>query len=626
MLQAKRHLTHNERVRVSAQPTCAPDLPHAVRWGVSLDFLAGLRQTILYHWFPDQLDPRDWMHPEVSEEPLEDDGLWFDYIADTGDAGRAVVALGMLVQGDLHVRGPDVGSDVTADWPDGHVKLPWGRFLVVGGDTGYSVAMEKTIGLRLVAPWNWARHLRVSLPNPGEPNVGRHLYGIPGNHDWYDSLDGFNRLFRRLVGGPGGLEMREYKAVQEASYFAIRLTGGTEAARQWSLVGLDVPDIGREEPALDTRQSAFFSSVERTPKRIIMTPEPARRHDEDAPWYTSRGIDGYSVKKDAPDGTRVLVSGDVHHYARYHDAKNAPDDHIVQCGLGGTLAHPTHIHDPHVPEAERQLRQKMWPDPEASRKRYDWAVAPWSVRAGSLGAVLGLLLGLGPVGLGSWTAVGHLAFDLVLVALAATGSLWWLRRMQGKPPWLKALGPLALFVGAMLVAEYLVHPHNGARRLFLELLWHTLVLAFLVGFTLFAASGAQLKNGPRPLAMALVGLTIALVVVVVPAGVSAWVSQSCDFGVATMPVALAAASLAGLATVLLMLGLFIAVTVRLGGFPTEAGAWGRDQGQVAFVRFHIHPDGVLEGWVIGAQAPKGQSFQAGPELPKATLIDHFRVG
>jgi hypothetical protein len=32
------------------------------------------------------------------------------------------------------------------------------------------------------------------LPKDGKPRV---LLGIPGNHDWYDGLDGFQRLFRR---------------------------------------------------------------------------------------------------------------------------------------------------------------------------------------------------------------------------------------------------------------------------------------------------------------------------------------------------------------------------------------------------------------------------------------------
>ena len=66
--------------------------------------------------------------------------------------------------------------------------------LLFGGDTAYPVATAEEIFRRVVAPWNEVlREVRGEDDYPG-PRI---LLGIPGNHDWYDGLDGFGRFFRR---------------------------------------------------------------------------------------------------------------------------------------------------------------------------------------------------------------------------------------------------------------------------------------------------------------------------------------------------------------------------------------------------------------------------------------------
>jgi hypothetical protein len=130
---------------------------------------------------------------------------------------------------------------------------PRGDVLVFGGDTAYPVATAQEISNRVLVPFNEAFTAR----DDGRRRV---LLGVPGNHDWYDGLDGFARLFRRrpeddevderpsmvgipfrqlehvadwarelVMGGkmhkPDALVLAGYVPVQSASYFVLPLTG-----------------------------------------------------------------------------------------------------------------------------------------------------------------------------------------------------------------------------------------------------------------------------------------------------------------------------------------------------------------------------------------------------------------
>ena len=133
------------------------------------------------------------------------------------------------------------------------------------------MATAKEITNWLIVPWN---QVLQALPDDGRARV---LLGIPGNHDWYDGLDGFGRMFRRrergprqargeplsprmreqhaawarefLVGGtiekPGALVLAGYMPVQGASYFALTLAPRLELlAVDRQLTGVDSRQIG----------------------------------------------------------------------------------------------------------------------------------------------------------------------------------------------------------------------------------------------------------------------------------------------------------------------------------------------------------------------------------------------
>lgn len=152
---------------------------------------------------------------------------------------------------------------------DGFTPLPRGAFLFVGGDTSYHVADFGGLGLRFQKVFEWAfQDLEEVL---GEAEADRRykkeenrrpIFGVPGNHDYYDMVDGFNRQFREpmtretnLINLPGRgmrpqLQLPGFKRVQTATYAAIELPF------DWWFWGVD-----SELPRVDLRQQEFFRRV-----------------------------------------------------------------------------------------------------------------------------------------------------------------------------------------------------------------------------------------------------------------------------------------------------------------------------------------------------------------------------
>src|SRR5205823_10895598 len=129
-----------------------------------------------------------------------------------------------------------------------------GRVLVLGGDEIYPTPSRANYEARLVAPFESAR--RTSVPPYPE------LYAIPGNHDWYDNLVSFTRLFCAKDWFAG------WAVRQRRSYFAVQLPYG------WWLIGTDI-QLGSD---IDEKQVAYFCEVAAKMKPgdrvIVYTAEP----------------------------------------------------------------------------------------------------------------------------------------------------------------------------------------------------------------------------------------------------------------------------------------------------------------------------------------------------------------
>jgi hypothetical protein len=247
---------------------------------------------------------------ESGEDDWPDGGeLWMDYAADTGDGFNATYSVAyLLAQPSLTV--------------DGH-ELPRGEVLVLGGDQVYPTASGQQYEDRFKGPF------RAALPERPVGGPAPRLYAVAGNHDWYDGLTAFLRLFvRGDEGAVGGWRTR-----QSRSYFAVELP------HRWWLLGLDV----QAGAYIDDPQLRYFRSVAARmgpgDRVIICPPSPSWvESTDDHKAYDS--LDYFVRTIIGPTGAdvRLMISGDHHHYARY----SRPERELITWGGGGAYLFPTH--------------------------------------------------------------------------------------------------------------------------------------------------------------------------------------------------------------------------------------------------------------------------------------------
>ena len=263
-----------------------------------------------------------------------------------------------------------------------------------------------------------------------DENERRPIFGIPGNHDYYDQVDGFRRQFRKPIRPEGPmppgrstrrnaqLTLPGFERVQEASYVSLHLP------YEWWLWGLDIEPgpITRQQ----LRQRCFFRSQAKPPdKLIVATSAPstvfgrAARKDQfittslrflgvSLPFFPRRDKSGKTDLGNTGDKKlklgqcRLDLSGDVHHYARYwgpeasgpcpREHSNAPRPTSksyasVVSGLGGAFHHPSTTYDDEICE------QVLYPSEAKSRGAVaDQLFKFWTVWSGGYVWVAGLIL------------------------------------------------------------------------------------------------------------------------------------------------------------------------------------------------------------------------------------------
>ena len=445
--------------------------PYGIRWFGSTALLGHLRRVAASIVASQAVDTRDWMRPERPHELL----------------AHAARVLRAPVAGRRHARGaprpaaldrlrlrhrgrprrerarsrascsPSTRRRTSRD----ATILPRGDILLFGGDTAYPVATGREILRRVVQPWNEV------LQDVGTGGRRRVLLGIPGNHDWYDGLDGFARLFRRdaVVGmlahweadrahparkRPPGDRSRAALVRQlhldelagsvdliRSAYQSLRaiVRGGTlhrvarltlrgytpvQEASHWALPlapGLDLWGVDRQLRRLDFRQRTFF--IERRAEQpgdrlVFLAPDPALSFGEPNP--VGQGM--LAACHLTLESDRVLyLSGDLHHYERRAVGESL---HVI-AGGGGAFLHGTRI-----PPSPRGPAERVYPDAATSRRLA--LGLPWKLMAGTAGflphMIFGLLgaiqlraLGRGPVAGTVTTALVALAY-IVGFALA----------------------------------------------------------------------------------------------------------------------------------------------------------------------------------------------------------------
>jgi hypothetical protein len=246
----------------------------------------------------------------VHADHAEDKELWIDYIADLGDGFDATYSMAYLLAQD------------TIEVNDG--VLPRAQVLVLGGDQVYPTASSAGYEDRFEGPY------KAAFPQP-ITETSPHIFALPGNHDWYDGLTAFLRLFARRNGNHIG----GWVTKQTRSYFALKLPHG------WWMLAIDA----QGEAYIDDPQLEFFRGVaatfEKGDRVIIAIPQPSWMITDAHPRVYDT-LDYFLRAVIDPSGAEVAVmlSGDLHHYSRYA-SKDAPRQ-LINCGGGGAYTSATH--------------------------------------------------------------------------------------------------------------------------------------------------------------------------------------------------------------------------------------------------------------------------------------------
>jgi hypothetical protein len=258
---------------------------------------------------------------ELQREPQEEldysdaaGDLWVDYLSDTGDGWEATYTMAwLLAQPTLQA---------------GDETLPRGRVLLLGGDQVYPSASPEQYEDRFIGPFASALPKFATTDRP-------EMYALPGNHDWYDGLVSFLRVFAAREGRIGAWATR-----QRRSYFAIRLPN------DWWVWAIDI----QLDTYIDDVQLDYFGAQRVGPdaKIILMTAKPSwvktvPGRTEPRSW---RYLSYFEERVVRAKGARLVmtITGDLHHYARYEPAGPGAEDAPtrITAGGGGAYLSPTH--------------------------------------------------------------------------------------------------------------------------------------------------------------------------------------------------------------------------------------------------------------------------------------------
>lgn len=260
--------------------------------------------------------------------------IWIDYVSDVGDGFNSTYSVAYsLAKEELDVSGD---------------KLPRGEILIFGGDGVYPTATSAEYEKKLVKPYRLAVNAqrRSNKLDAKEADLKKlpHIFVLPGNHDWYDSLVAFQKIFctsvfnkRYFAGG--------WRTRQNRSYFALKLP------QNWWLLGIDL----QLSHNIDVPQLQYFESVvakmNEGDKVILCVPEPywvkAIKYEEFEDAFEKFVEKEESIRaleeilKKNKVQRKLYVAGDLHHYRRF-ESNDAERIQKITAGGGGAFLHPTH--------------------------------------------------------------------------------------------------------------------------------------------------------------------------------------------------------------------------------------------------------------------------------------------
>lgn len=304
--------------------------------------------------FADRREMQAALDPKL--EPHDFSGkseLWIDFISDLGDGFNATYTMAhLMAQEELIVEGQAIKR---------------GNILIMGGDQVYPTPELEEYDNRLKGPYKaafpWIEN------DPDRPS----LFALPGNHDWYDGLTNFLRLFCQ------GRALGNWHSKQKRSYFALKLPYNT-----W-LLGIDV----QLNADIDYPQLCYFREVaeqfKTNDKIILCTAEPSwvyqsmdkkDKSNERLSFFINRilfdgkeSVGGFQQNKDVE--VVAILTGDLHHYSRYEEIDEAGRKRqLITAGGGGAFMHSTHTLKSNITPSEKSTAslKGVFPPVDVSRR------------------------------------------------------------------------------------------------------------------------------------------------------------------------------------------------------------------------------------------------------------------
>nr|SBO99051.1 FIG01130093: hypothetical protein [Nonomuraea gerenzanensis] len=185
------------------------------------------------------------------------------------------------------------------------------------------------------------------------------IYAIPGNHDWYDGLGGFMRVFcdapplkPKPDRGLRGLLWRKPETIDEAKLAEARKLRGrpaqqaTQPGPYWTIESDSLLVVGVDtgiRNVIDEKQTAWLRRVSLDPRpKILVTGKPIYTGNKYKPSPLEGGGTIDDIVRDPAHRYVAAIGGDVHNYQRYPVRVGDRVIQYIVSGGGGAFMHATH--------------------------------------------------------------------------------------------------------------------------------------------------------------------------------------------------------------------------------------------------------------------------------------------
>jgi hypothetical protein len=365
--------------------TKADEKPQMVNWYDPRQLIDTARKTFISTTIGENADPRlvaaasttrrifDYTYelkktPDdfAPDETKAREEIWIDYTADVGDGFNSTYAVAYnLAQAELQISG--------AEKP-----LARGEILILGGDAVYPTATPEQYRKRLIKPYRMAFKSsgtqKTALADEANLKEEPHIFALPGNHDWYDSLVAFQRIFCTYFYN-NRIFADAWRTRQEISYFALKLP------HNWWLIGVDL-QLSHD---VDVRQLQYLEFVIKQMNKgdrvILCVPEPywvkAIKYQDLTDVFEEKedSIDKFEcLLREQGAEIKAYLAGDLHHYRRF-EAGDGSGVQKITSGGGGGFMHPTHDYDFTKRDKKNKSKgfnlEKNYPSYQKS-KQLDW--------------------------------------------------------------------------------------------------------------------------------------------------------------------------------------------------------------------------------------------------------------